>query len=82
MSPDDPDETFEGIDLPDATKFVPEELAPVQPIGKLTLNGNTTNLFAETEQIAFHLGNLDGFHQHGRRGRGTTRRRSSPRCRR
>ena len=34
-----PDETFEGIDLLDPTKIVPEELAPVQPIGKLVLNG-------------------------------------------
>ena len=37
-----PDETFEGIDLLDPTKIVPEELAPVQPIGKLTLNRNPT----------------------------------------
>jgi catalase len=51
-------ETFEGIDLLDPTKIVPEELAPVQPIGLLTLTGNTTNFFAETEQIAFHVGNL------------------------
>ena len=51
-------ETFEGIDLLDPTKIVPEELAPVQPIGLLTLTGNPTNFFAETEQIAFHVGNL------------------------
>ncbi|WP_127783281.1 catalase [Rhodococcus sp. X156] len=56
--PDTPEQTFEGIDLLDPTKIVPEELAPVQPIGKLTLNGNTTNFFAETEQIAFHTGHL------------------------
>ena len=31
--PDTPDQTFEGIDLLDPTKIVPEELAPVQPIG-------------------------------------------------
>ncbi len=58
VMPDTEDQTFEGIDLLDPTKIVPEELAPVQPIGKLTLTGNTTNFFAETEQIAFHLGNL------------------------
>ena len=44
---------FEGIDLLDATKLVPEELAPVQIIGRLTLNRNPTNYFAETEQVAF-----------------------------
>ncbi|GAB3837351.1 hypothetical protein GCM10027610_039300 [Dactylosporangium cerinum] len=56
--PDTPDETFEGIDLLDPTKLVPEELAPVQPIGKMTLNRTPTNFFAEVEQVAFHLGNL------------------------
>jgi catalase len=56
--PDTPDETFEGIDLLDPTKIVPEELAPVQVIGTLVLNGNPTNFFAETEQVAFHTGHL------------------------
>src|SRR5690349_5685479 len=56
--PDTPEQTFEGIDLLDSTKIVPEELAPVQPIGMLTLNRNTTNYFAETEQVAFHVGHL------------------------
>ena len=56
--PDDGTETFEGIDLLDPTKLVPEELAPVQLVGKLTLNRNPTSYFAETEQVAFHLGNL------------------------
>jgi catalase len=56
--PDDGSETFEGIDLLDPTKLVPEELAPVQLIGKLTLNRNPTNYFAETEQVAFHTGHL------------------------
>ena len=56
--PDTPEETFEGIDLLDPTKLVPEELAPVQPIGTLVLNGNPTNFFAETEQVAFHTGHL------------------------
>ncbi len=51
--PDTEDQTFEGIDLLDATKLVPEELAPVQIIGRLTLNRNPTNFFAETEQVAF-----------------------------
>ncbi|MBW8482791.1 catalase [Actinomadura parmotrematis] len=56
--PDTPDQMFEGIDLLDPTKIVPEELAPVQPIGLMTLNRNTTNYFAETEQVAFHPGHL------------------------
>ncbi|HSP36764.1 MAG TPA: catalase [Frankiaceae bacterium] len=56
--PDTPDQMFEGIDLLDPTKLVPEELAPVQTIGTMTLNGNPTNFFAETEQVAFHTGHL------------------------
>ena len=32
--PDTADQTFEGIDLLDPTKLVPEELAPVQAIGR------------------------------------------------
>jgi catalase len=56
--PDTAEETFEGIDLLDATKLVPEELVPVQLVGRLTLNRNPTNYFAETEQVAFHTGHL------------------------
>ena len=56
--PDTPEQLFEGIDLLDPTKIVPEELAPVQPIGRLVLNRNPSNYFAETEQVAFHPGNL------------------------
>lgn len=56
--PDTPEQAFEGIDLLDPTKIVPEELAPVRPIGVLTLNRNPTNYFAETEQVAFHVGHL------------------------
>ena len=56
--PDTPEQLFEGIDLLDPTKLVPEELAPVQPIGRMTLNRNPTNFFAETEQVAFHVGHL------------------------
>jgi catalase len=58
VMPDDGTDTFEGIDLLDPTKIVPEELVPVQLIGKLTLNRNPTNYFAETEQVAFHSGHL------------------------
>ncbi|QIX27109.1 catalase [Nocardioides sp. JQ2195] len=56
--PDNEEQVFEGIDLLDPTKFVPEELAEVQAIGRLTLNANPTNYFAETEQVAFHPGHL------------------------
>ncbi|MFJ6785869.1 catalase [Streptomyces yangpuensis] len=56
--PDTPEQAFEGIDLLDPTKIVPEELAPVKPLGLLTLNANPSNFFAETEQVAFHTGHL------------------------
>lgn len=55
---DTPDQMFQGIDLLDSTKLVPEELAPVQPIGMMVLTANPTNFFAEVEQIAFHVGHL------------------------
>jgi catalase len=58
VMPDDGTDSFEGIDLLDPTKLVPEEIAPVQLIGKLTLNRNPANYFAETEQVAFHTGHL------------------------
>jgi catalase len=58
VMPDDGTDSFEGIDLLDPTKLVPEEVAPVQLIGKMTLNRNPTNYFAETEQVAFHTGHL------------------------
>ncbi|WP_336518512.1 catalase [Pollutibacter soli] len=46
------------FDLLDPTKIIPEELVPVQRIGKMTLNRNPDNFFAETEQVAFHVGNV------------------------
>jgi catalase len=51
------EQTFD-FDLLDATKIIPEELVPVKRIGKLTLNRNPDNFFAETEQVAFHPGHL------------------------
>ncbi|MBO0841791.1 MAG: catalase, partial [Nocardioides sp.] len=56
--PDSPDQTYAGVDLLDPTKIVPEELAPVQPVGRMVLDRNPSNYFAETEQVAFHVGNL------------------------
>jgi catalase len=41
------------FDILDATKLVPEELAPVRPVGRLVLDRNPDNFFAETEQVAF-----------------------------
>ncbi len=58
VMPDSEDQYFEGIDLLDSTKIVPEELVPVQAIGRMTLDRNPTNFFAETEQVAYHAGHL------------------------
>ncbi|MDO9372761.1 MAG: catalase [Ferruginibacter sp.] len=52
------DEFKYGFDLLDATKLIPEELVPVRRIGKMTLNRNPDNFFAETEQVAFNPGHL------------------------
>ena len=42
-----------SFDVLDATKLIPEELIPVKPIGRMVLNRNPDNFFAETEQVAF-----------------------------
>lgn len=55
---DEKDEFMFDFDILDATKFWPEEIVPVMKIGKMTLNRNVDNFFAETEQAAFHAGNL------------------------
>ncbi|MGA8783898.1 MAG: catalase [Polaromonas sp.] len=47
-----------GFDILDPTKLIPESQVPVQIIGKLVLNRNPDNFFAETEQVAFHPGHL------------------------
>ncbi|MDO8700606.1 MAG: catalase [Deltaproteobacteria bacterium] len=52
------DEHKFDFDLLDATKLIPEELVPVQRIGKMTLNRNPDNFFAETEQVSFNPGHL------------------------
>ncbi|CAN5253550.1 catalase [soil metagenome] len=41
------------FDILDATKLIPEELYPIRFVGKMTLNRNPDNFFAETEQVAF-----------------------------
>ena len=45
-------------DILDATKIIPEELVPITPLGKLVLNRNPDNYFAETEQVAFCPGHV------------------------
>ncbi|MBU7573542.1 MAG: catalase [Hydrogenophaga sp.] len=49
------EEQAEGFsfDVLDPTKIVPEELVPVRPVGRMVLNRNPDNFFAETEQVAF-----------------------------
>ncbi len=55
--PEEDEHKYE-FDLLDPTKIIPEELVPVQRIGTLTLNRNPDNFFAETEQVAFHIGHV------------------------
>lgn len=52
------DEFKFDFDLLDPTKIIPEELVPVQMIGKMTLNRNVENYFAETEQVAFCISHI------------------------
>lgn len=52
------DEFNFDFDLLDPTKLIPEEIVPVQIIGKMVLNRNPDNFFAETEQVAFHPGHV------------------------
>jgi len=42
-----------AFDILDPTKIVPEELIPVTPVGRMVLDRNPDNFFAETEQVAF-----------------------------
>lgn len=42
-----------SFDILDATKLIPEELVPITPVGRMVLNRNPDNFFAETEQVAF-----------------------------
>lgn len=42
-----------SFDILDPTKIVPEELVPVRTVGRMVLNRNPDNFFAETEQVAF-----------------------------
>ena len=55
--PEEDEHKFD-FDLLDATKLIPEEIVPVKVIGRMVLNQNPENFFAETEQVAFLPGNL------------------------
>jgi catalase len=52
------DEFRYDFDLLDPTKIIPEEVVPVRPIGKMVLDRNPDNFFAETEQVAFHTAHV------------------------
>jgi len=52
------DEHKFDFDLLDPTKIVPEELVPITIVGRMVLNKNPDNFFAETEQVAFHPGHI------------------------
>ena len=47
-----------SFDVLDPTKIIPEELVPVTPVGKMVLNRNPDNFFAETEQVAFCVAHI------------------------
>ncbi|PBB06160.1 catalase [Salimicrobium humidisoli] len=55
---DEGDEHSFDFDVLDPTKVWPEEEVPVKRVGKLTLNRNVDNVFAENEQVAFHPGHV------------------------
>lgn len=57
LVPEEDEHKYE-FDILDPTKLIPEELVPVKIIGKMTLNRNPDNFFAETEQVAFHPGHV------------------------
>ncbi len=58
LIPEEQEFDFLDFDLLDPTKLVPEERVPVTPVGRLVLDRNPDNFFAETEQVAFCVGNV------------------------
>ena len=54
MNPADEDKW--DFDPMDTTKIWPEELFPLQPVGRMVLNKNLDNFFNENEQLAFSPG--------------------------
>lgn len=47
-----------SFDVLDATKLIPEALVPVMPLGRMVLDRNPDNFFAETEQVAFCIAHV------------------------
>ncbi|MGW5877607.1 catalase [Nocardiopsis terrae] len=57
LVPEENEHDFD-FDLLDPTKLIPEEQVPVRPVGRMVLDRNPDNFFAETEQVAFHTANV------------------------
>ena len=55
--PEEDEHAFD-FDILDPTKLIPEEVIPITPLGKMVLNRNPDNFFAETEQVAFCPGHI------------------------
>jgi catalase len=58
LFPDDGTYMWNGIDLIDPTIVIPFEMNPPMTLGKMTLNKNPTNFFAEPESISFAPSNV------------------------
>ena len=58
LFPDDGTYMWHGMDLLDATVIIPIEMNPPISLGKITLNRNPTNYFAEPESISFAPSNV------------------------
>ena len=46
------------FDVLDATKLIPEEIVPLRVVGRMVLDRNPDNFFAETEQVAYCAANV------------------------
>ena len=46
------------FDVLDATKLIPEEVIPLRVVGRMVLDRNPDNFFAETEQVAYCTANV------------------------
>jgi catalase len=57
LVPEEREHDFD-FDLLDATKIIPEEEVPLRIVGRMVLDRNPDNFFAETEQVAFHTANV------------------------
>jgi catalase len=46
------------FDVLDSTKLIPEEMIPLRVVGRMVLDRNPDNFFAETEQVAYCTANV------------------------